>query len=236
MHNQNLHKSAIWILILSLFLVLFFNCSSPHRLNTHIEKKFSKGVNLFILFSGLPRIKENTIFHNSLSYLDLSNEYVDKFCFYSPRLIKSSTEIDSVDIKIEEKFTFTNYETHYIEGNKKIDIYFPDMKAIKQLSKSSNIVLIYQELTVVSAKVETDLYSRYVAEDGLPGTGVLKDAEVLYLLSAGVFSIWDINDDRLIDFGKFAINTPITNDLSKMWINTFNKIIKESIIKTSLIQ
>ncbi len=236
MSQQNLYKSIINILIFSIFLFSLFRCSSTHELVSVVKEKYPDGVNLLILFSSFPRTNDESFNYRGLNSSNLSNQYMEQFCFYTPSLIKNSMEMDSIDIQIRENISFINSEPYKINGDEKINIYSPDMKEIKNISKRSNIALIFQELTVVVVLAETDLYSRYVNKDGLPGYKTKKDVKVPYLVSLGIFSLWDINDARLLDFGKFGINSPMYYDLSKTWITSFKKIINESIIKTTLIQ
>ncbi|NOG44377.1 MAG: hypothetical protein HND50_04060 [Calditrichaeota bacterium] len=232
MNNQKLLKTTGWILIVS--TTLFINCVPSYSINDHLKKKLSDRINLLVLFTCTPKVKDNDIILRSLKNKNLSKGYFDKFRSCTPELIRNSTGIDSVDIKVVENFSFNNYKAFNIEQNKKIDIYFPDMKGIKQISDNMNIVLIFQEITIIVSDInERSSFSTYVEGYGMQP--ILTNSMVPYLISGGIFSLWDINDNKLIDYGKFIIKDPI-DDISKMWITSFNNIIRESVLKTSLMQ
>ncbi len=219
MLNFSIFKLQIIIII----LLSILSCTGPAQLKKQIREKQNENIELLILFTDAPIVKNDSVVDKKIGLY--KSNFMDEFSSNMPHLVKESIQVDSVQIVLKEKFPFISFEKFNIKSGEEIDIYYPDMNVLKQLSNDNNIVLIFQEMSIFLGGLETQLALPTRRYNFLRAN----------LVSGGIFSIWNLSNSELLDYGKFVINVPVTRDRHEMWISLFKKLIKQCLLETSLV-
>lgn len=225
-----------------LIIVIFNNigCSSQYKLNEQLFGNSTEKLNLLILFTNQPRIKENQLIQESLYYTNLTDKYIDKFRLHVPSIIKDQVKINEIDIIYDNKFPYFKSEYCNIDLNKEINIFIPDAEDLKEISGNSNVALIFQEISIFISGQEGKLGSIGAPVGGNENIynaidGQNTSIQIPYLISGGIFTIYDINKKELLDYGMFATSTPAAqNERFEMWRDSISLILNECFFKSKI--